>query len=74
MRAVDEFSRHSPAGETAGVGPVGVVVGEVVDEVALEGVSLGTRERANEGAPALLEHGQLETLDVLVGGGGGRRG
>jgi len=48
------------------VGAIGVVVGEVLVEVALEGGHLGHQRAGEGGPPALLEDGQLQPLDAAV--------
>ena len=55
-------------GVAAGVGAVGVVVGQVFVEVASEGGEFGD-ERAGEAcSPAFLEDRELDALDAAVAG------
>lgn len=56
-------------GEAPGVRAVVVVVGEVVVEVTLKGGHLRHERAGERGPPALLEDGELEALDVAIGGG-----
>src|SRR5204862_5239000 len=53
-------------GEAAGVGPVEVVVAEVVDQVALEGGQLRDERAREGGSPAFFEDRELEPFDVTV--------
>jgi hypothetical protein len=50
-----------------GVGALDVVVGDVLDQVALERGHLGDQGAGEAGSPALLEDGRLDSLDAAVG-------
>jgi hypothetical protein len=51
----------------SGVGALEVVVGDVLDQVALERGDLGDQGAGEAGSPALLEDGRLDSLDAAVG-------
>lgn len=53
-------------GVSAGVRAVGVVVGEVLVEVAAQGGEFGDERAGEAGAPAFLEDGELNALDAAV--------
>lgn len=50
----------------ADVGSVGVVVVEVLVEVASEGGEFGDERAGDAGAPAFLEEGELDAFDAAV--------